>query len=157
MNTFGWNFLVALGWAALAGEMSWSNVIVGFVVGYLLLWWIRPGQDATAYVRRLPRLLTFMAFYLLDVINSSLRIAWDVITPRHRHRPAILAVELTARTDVEITLLSNVLTFSPGSLALDVSDDRRVLFVHEMFASDPEQAKTRMKERMEAGLLRILK
>ena len=49
-----------------------------------------------------------------------------------RLRPAIIAFPLTARSDAEITLLTNLITLTPGTLSLDVSADRARLYVHAL-------------------------
>ena len=71
-------------------------------------------------------------------MRANIRVAVDVATPASRANPGIVAVPLEARTDAEITLLSNLITMTPGSLSIDVSDDRSVIYVHSMFVDDPE-------------------
>jgi multicomponent Na+:H+ antiporter subunit E len=72
-------------------------------------------------------------------------------------RPAIIAIRLDARTDVEITLLSNLIALTPGSLGLDVSDDHSVLYVHGMFVDDPEAFRRSIKHGLERRLLELLR
>jgi multicomponent Na+:H+ antiporter subunit E len=43
-----------------------------------------------------------------------------------------VAIPLTCTRDAEITLLANLISLTPGTLSLDVSADRRLLFVHVM-------------------------
>jgi multicomponent Na+:H+ antiporter subunit E len=68
-----------------------------------------------------------------------------------------VAVPLDARTDIEITVLANLITMTPGSLAIDVSDDRRVMFVHSMFVDDPEAFRRSIKESLERRVLELLR
>jgi multicomponent Na+:H+ antiporter subunit E len=90
-------------------------------------------------------------------VRSNLRVAYDVITPGSRARPGIVAVPLDARTDVEITLLSNLITMTPGSLAVDVSDDRSVMYVHSMYVEDPDELRRAIKEDLERRVLELLR
>ena len=96
-----------------------------------------------------------------DVVDSqslaNLRVAFDVVTPTSYARPGIVAVPLDARTDVEITLLSNLITMTPGSLAIDVSDDRTVIYVHAMFVDDPDELRREIKEDLERRVLELLR
>jgi multicomponent Na+:H+ antiporter subunit E len=157
VKAFGWNLLLALAWCALSGRLTAANYLVGFLVGFLVLWFLAPGPAATTYVRRGPLLVAFVGFYIVEVISASFRVAWDVITPRAHRRPGILAVPLDVETDAEIALLSNLLTFSPGTLSLDVTSDRKAMLVHEMFIDEPERAKARIKQRFERWVLRIMR
>ncbi len=47
--------------------------------------------------------------------------------------PGVVAIPLDARTDAEITLLANLITLTPGSVTLDLSEDLSVLHVHAMY------------------------
>jgi multicomponent Na+:H+ antiporter subunit E len=98
---------------------------------------------------RLWRLVALGAYFLYELVVSSLKVAWDVITPRHHARPGILAVPLDVRSDTAIMALANLVSLTPGSLSLDVSSDRRTLYVHGMFIDDAEGARAEIKEKME--------
>jgi len=53
-------------------------------------------------------------------------------------KPGIFVYPLTVDRDFEITLLTSLLTLTPGTLSVDVSEDRRLLYVHALDCSDPE-------------------
>ncbi len=103
------------------------------------------------------RLMRLVGLFLRELLLSSLQVAWDVVTPRHRSRPGILALPLEARTDAEITVLSNLICLTPGTLSLDVSPDRRVLYIHAMFIDDPEQVKRQIKDTLERRVLEAMR
>ncbi|GMU23316.1 MAG: hypothetical protein AMXMBFR13_33950 [Phycisphaerae bacterium] len=157
MNVFLLNLLLTILWAATTGSARLGNVTVGFVVSFLVLWWLQPLLGPTAYFRKLPRALTFGLFFLWDLLRSNLRVAWDVVTPTAYRRPGIVAVPLDLKTDLEITLLANLLTLTPGSVTLDVSDDRKVLYVHAMFAADPEQVRRDIKQNYERRVMELFR
>jgi multicomponent Na+:H+ antiporter subunit E len=71
--------------------------------------------------------------------------------------PGIVAIPLKAKTDLEITLLSNIITMTPGTLALDVSDDNQFLFVHSMYIKSKEDFIHDIKDGFERRLLEILR
>lgn len=96
------------------------------------------GYTGMRTLRWLARLAGFMAFYLREVLLSNLQVAYDVLSPRPRMRPAILAVDLDALTDQQLIALANLITMTPGTLILDVSEDHRQLLVHAMYVDDLE-------------------
>jgi multicomponent Na+:H+ antiporter subunit E len=152
---FLWHILLALTWAALTGTLSWSNVLVGFILAYLVLFIAQRSVDASRYFRRLDRVLRFAVFYLWELILANLRVAYDVMRPTQRMRPGVLAIPLDAKTDVEITLLANLLTLTPGSVSLDVSSDRRFLYLHAMYIGDVEQYRKSVKNTIERRVLEV--
>lgn len=95
---------------------------------------------------RLWRLFTFIFFYLWEVLLSNLVLAHDVVTPRDRFRPGILALHLPEMTDLQIIALTNLVTMTPGTLTLDISEDRRTLFMHCMYLNNPQWMRRRICE-----------
>lgn len=92
----------------------------------------------TRLLHRIWAIALLCALFVYELFVSSVRVAWDVVTPRHRARPGILAVPLEARAPGEIAILANFISLTPGSLSLDVTPDRKTLFVHLMFIDDVE-------------------
>ena len=148
------NLLLALVWVALTGQVTLGNLFGGFVLGYLVLWLTQRLWDSAPYVHRVRRLLGFTLFFLWELLLANLRVAILVLSPLRRLRPAVVALPLTAHTDTEITLLANLITLTPGTLSLDVSADRRVLYVHAMDVADMEQFR-RDIARLEQRLLEV--
>jgi multicomponent Na+:H+ antiporter subunit E len=70
--------------------------------------------------------------------------------------PAIVAIPLDIDSDGEITLLANMITLTPGTLSLDVSDDRRFLYVHGMHIKDIEAFKQEIKGGFEVIVREVL-
>lgn len=157
MNLFVLNSLLALGFSAVAGEFSMSGFAAGFAVGFLALWITRPLYGDDPYFERLPRVLGLAGYFLRQLLVSNLRVLWDVITPRQSSRPGIVGVPLAARTDLEITLVANLVSLTPGTLSLDVSDDRKTLYVHVMFMDDIDAVRLAIKDGIERRVLEVLR
>ncbi len=156
MNVFALNLALALGWAALAGSFTLPSLLAGFGVGYLALWIARPLFGETAYFERVWRILRLALFFIYELVASSLRVVWDVVTPTHLSRPGIIAMPLDAKRDGEILLVASLISLTPGSLSLDVSPDRKTLYVHAMFVDDPEALRRELKSGMERRVLEAL-
>lgn len=157
MRVFLFNLLLALLWAAVVGSIDPAHLLTGFVVGYGALWLARPVLGPTRYFGKLFEALRFVTFFIYELVLSNVRVAWDVLTPRTNRRPGVVAVPLDAETDVEITLLANLVTLTPGSLSLDVSPDRRCLYVHAMFVDDVEQLRQDVKDGFERRVVELLR
>ena len=73
--------------------------------------------------------------------------------------PGVVAIPLDARTDVEIVMLANLITLTPGSVSLDLSEDRHVLYVHAMYidGGDVEAYRRSIKEGLERRVLELLR
>lgn len=135
------NVLLAVIWAALWGSLDPVNLIGGFVFGFAALWCARrlAGPPlATQYFRAVPQALILLVYFLKELVLSCLMVARDCIAPRPRLQPAILRLPIADSSDLEIFLLSNLITLTPGTLTLDVAADRSHLLIHTIYAQDPD-------------------
>ncbi|CAN0539190.1 unnamed protein product [Laminaria digitata] len=151
------NSALAFGWAALMGNFSLGSLFLGFIIGYIAVWVARPLFGETTYFERVWRVLRLALLFIYELIVSSLRVVWDVITPAHLSRPGIIAMPLDAETDAEILTVASLISLTPGTLSLDVSDDRRILYVHAMFVEDPDDVRRELKEGMERKVLEAMR
>ena len=105
---------------------------------------------------RVPRAIAFLAFLFYDLVRANLRVAYDVVTPTHHMKPGVVAVPLPeGLTDGEITTLANSISLTPGTLSLDVSDDRRTLYVHAMYIHDADALRRGILEGYLRRVLRV--
>lgn len=153
MNTFGLNIILAISWVAFTGSVSLVGLVTGFVIGYGALWLIQPLIGTSTYFQRVTAWVKLVVMFHYELIVSSLEVAFDILTPRHRSRPAIIEVPLDVKTDTGILLVTNLISLTPGTLSLDVSEDRKTLLVHAMFADDPDALRKSLKDGMERWVI----
>ncbi|RCV87658.1 Na+/H+ antiporter subunit E [Billgrantia montanilacus] len=152
-----WNLLLALAWVILSGDFSGPNLVVGLVFGYITLVLIEPQVPALkGYPGRVPRILRFLGFFIKELVQANLRVGFDILTPPWHMKPGVIAMPLEARTELEITMVANLISLTPGTLSLDVSDDRKVLYIHAMFLDDEEELRRNLKE-MECRALELFR
>ena len=132
------NILLALTWAAVSGSFTLGNIIFGFILGAGALYLIREQVGSLGYFARAGKLLALLWLFLYELALSAWRVAVLVVTPRMDIKPGIFAYPLKADRDFEITLLANLITLTPGTLSVDVSEDRKFLYVHALDCSDPD-------------------
>lgn len=156
MSLFIMHLVLTLVWFLLIGDQSMVSLASGFVIGFGALWIAKPMFDTqTTYFGRLFRVFRLFTFFLYELILSSIRVAWDVLTPTHLSQPAIIEMPLDVTSDFEIFLVANLISLTPGTLCLDVDRKRHRLIIHAMFASDPDQLVRELKEGMETKVKRV--
>ena len=152
------NLLLALAWAALHGDFSLGTLVTGQLLGYLILVaLVRGGVLGTSpYIGRIHRVIGLAAYFLWELVKANIRLAFDVATPRYQMTPGIIALPLDATEDGQILLLSMLINTTPGSVALDLSADRKILYVHVMYMTTPDAAREEIKNGFERRVLGVL-
>ena len=151
------NVTLSLAWAFAAGDLTAGRLAQGFALGYLALALTGRAIGAGVYLRKSIALAKLVAYFLKDLVTANLRVAFDIVTPHHYMRPGVVAIPLDVETDIEITLMGNLITLTPGTLALDVAADRRTMYIHSMYIKDPEELRREIKDGLEKRILELMR
>lgn len=138
MNLLLLNILLAIAWAALTGSFQPIDLLFGFGLGYLVLWMVTRLGTTPRYFKQIPRFVDLLLFFLADVIRANFRLARIILSPRMNLRPAVVAVPFILDEENAIILLANMMTLTPGTLSLDISTDRKMLYIHTVWLDDAE-------------------
>lgn len=140
------NLLLSFIWVALTGSLYYSNFLFGFLIGFFILWIMNRQETDRRYFNKVPKTIRFLFYFLYEMIAANVQVAYDVVTPNYFFKPGIIRYPLEAVTDIEINLLSTIISMTPGTLILDISEDRKFLFIHVMYLKDKEHFITQMKK-----------
>lgn len=146
--------VLALAWVAVTGSFTFPNLLAGVALAFLVM---LISRHRSSFPRKTWLLVVFIAAFLVELIRANFRVARDVLSPRPRIAPGVMAVHLNAVTDAEITVIANLISLTPGTLSLDVSDDRQFLYVHSMYLDDPEELQRSITEGVERRTLELLR
>ncbi|MEZ4657465.1 MAG: Na+/H+ antiporter subunit E [Caldilineaceae bacterium] len=157
------NILLAVAWLLLTGQFTPLNFLFGLVISYAVLWFFgraastdADGRGRPAYFNSAPRLISFVCFFVWELILANLRVARDVLRPRMCFDPAVVAVPLPDYSDAEVTLLATFITLTPGTLSLDIVDEAaegaRTLYVHAMHVGSTQDAIDRFRTQLQQNL-----
>jgi len=157
VTLFAINLVLALLWAMANGEVTLLTLSSGFLVGMLVLHLVGPVLGDSRYALRFLGAIGLIVFFLYELLLSSVRVAIDVLRPAFTMRPAIIQVPLDVQDDVQITMLANLISLTPGTLSVDVSDDKRNLYVHAMYGDDPDAEVKRIKHSFERRIQEVFR
>lgn len=157
INIYVLNAVLAFAWAFITGAFTLFNLVLGFVLAYIALWLPRHLWGDVKYFRRTWLVLRLIGVFLYELVKSGVSVARMVFSPRMGFRSGILAIPLDTQRDLDITLFANLISLTPGTLSLDVSDDRRTLYVHAMHTEHPEADKQAMKQAFEKNIAEALR
>lgn len=123
----------------------WRDLAVGTVLGGLAIALVV--ESVRQVTRPSPRLriaglVAFYVRYLGMIVVSNVRVAWEVITPRNdRIREAVVAVPLATKSESVALLVANAVSFTPGSLTIEMTSDPFVLYVHVLHFSTTDEVR----------------
>ena len=117
-------------WVALWGSPTPANVLGGLGIGLVLLLALPLSHVDTAAIVRPGALLRFVGFFVVDLVRSSWQVVRLVLRPQVHLHQAVVALPVRGASDQLLTLLSNAVSLTPGTLTLEVDRPRSTLYVH---------------------------
>ena len=147
-------FLFALLWPILVGKLTAYNLIVGGLLAVLLLSVLQSGGES--FARRLGAFVRYVGAFLWELLLANIVIALLALRRRPVFYPHIIAVPLRVESDAAISLLSATITLLPGTVAMGVSADRKLLYAHAINIKDIGEARESVT-RMETRILGFMK
>lgn len=131
-------------WLALWGTISVANILSGLLVA-LLVSGSGVGTSGRGGIRLGP-LLRFGFLVLIDLVKSSVTVAWEILTPTDYTEEAIIAVDAPVDTRQHLLLLVVAVTVTPGTAVIDTDPDNGRLYVHLLHASKADEIRSHILE-----------
>jgi multicomponent Na+:H+ antiporter subunit E len=133
-------------WVLAWGSLTFANVVGGLAVAAVLVI-VTPGglgrHGRTPPFRPLA-VGRFLGFVLVEMVRSNVSLARDVLAPRSRLHPGVMAVALPRCSDGLLTLITNVLALTPGTNPVHVEPDPTVLYVHVLHMHDVDASRAQV-------------
>lgn len=109
------------------------------------------------HTQRLYFLIDLVLFYIYDLIMSGFKVALDVMTPQKLSNPRLIRCPVDSRTDTELTILANLISFSPGTIVVDVNTEQHAFVIHVMFSDSDDVIAQNIRQKLEARILRVMR
>ena len=102
-------------------------------------------------------LMELLAYFTKEMFVATFQVIREVLSRKWRIEAGMIAVPMDVKTDLEITILASLISLTPGTLSVEVSDDKTFLFVHAMYipGGDADRVKTEIKNGFERRVLRV--
>jgi len=149
------NFILAFVWMFLVDAFDVSSFIIGYVIGLGIVFALRRYFSTTFYVMPLLTIGKLALIFIKELLLANWAVLKIVLSPSLNMKPCIFALPLEVKKDWEITLLSSLITLTPGTFVMDVSDDKQLIYIHTIDAPDVDEAVRQIKTSFERTILEV--
>src|SRR5699024_1105033 len=106
------NFIIALICMFLQNSFSFSNFLLGYTIGIVILFVLRRFLIFNLYIKRLWTILKLVVIFIIELTKANIGVVKIVFSPKLQTEPGILAVEPNLTTDVDIPLLATLISLT---------------------------------------------
>ncbi|WP_203341024.1 Na+/H+ antiporter subunit E [Planococcus beijingensis] len=149
------NFFLAFVWMFMTVSFSPAGFAIGFLVGLGIIILMRRFFSYRLYTSRVWAVIFLVLLFLKELLMSSIQVLRIVLKPNMNLKPAIFELETELKEDWEITLLSALITLTPGTLVVGISNDQKRLFIHALDFEDIDDAVNSIKDTFERAILEV--
>lgn len=149
------NVFLAGVWMFMTNSFSPTGFAIGFLIGLLLIILMRRFFSNRLYLFRAWAVISLFFLFLKELVLSSFSVFRLVIQPKLAIRPAVFELETELKRDWEVTLLAALITLTPGTLVIGISDDQKMLYIHAIDFEDIEDAVSSIKNTFERAILEV--
>lgn len=145
-------------WTLLWGTFSPMNILAGIAVALIILI-VLPLPPIVFEGRfRFKGIVILASKFVYDLFVASVQISWLAFRVGHNPGTAIAAVKLRVHTDLNITLVAELLSLIPGSLILEAEPQSGTLYVHVIGVETMDEvvAYTKSVLSLEARIVRAI-
>lgn len=157
------NILLAIIWCLLQESLRLHEFLIGAILGYGIIRLLKPVLEEENSTGHGPQpvpeskgpFITFIHtiryffVFIYEVIQANLQVVKVVLSPSLDITPGIIAYNMDVKSNGGITLLANSITLTPGTLTVDVSKDRRTLYIHALHMEDARVLEKSIKGSLE--------
>ena len=154
-------FLSLLVWLALTEIGNWQEILVGallsiivsLIAGHFLL----TSEKQKGLFHRLVSAVLYFFKFLMEMIKANVHVAYIVIHPKVPINPGIVKIKTGLTKESAITVLTNSITLTPGTLTIDVNPEKKEIYVHwiDVLSTDVEGATQQIAAKFEKLLTEV--
>ncbi|TDM03752.1 Na+/H+ antiporter subunit E [Macrococcus carouselicus] len=133
------NILLTVLWCLLTMSFSLGNMVLGYLFGLFAVYIMRNFLPGRFYLRPLFKSIRLGLIFFAELFKANIDVLKIVLGRKIDIQPAFFAYPTELTKDWEISLLSLLITLTPGTVVAAVSDDKKTLYIHAIDFSTLEE------------------
>ncbi|RSL31558.1 Na+/H+ antiporter subunit E [Salibacterium salarium] len=149
------NLVMAVIWMFMNDAWTFASFISGYAIGLVIVYFLRAFFPHRFYFLGIMATIKLLFIFLRELVLSTVEVVGQILRPKLNITPGIFAMDIELEKNWEITVLSCLITLTPGTLVVDVSPDNKTLYIHAMDLPDVEKAKKDIKNTFEKAIQEV--
>ncbi|WP_127558078.1 Na+/H+ antiporter subunit E [Saccharospirillum alexandrii] len=149
------SLLLLIVWLLMNNSASPGHILLGLIFALLIPLGTSSMRKNQPTLKKPLSAAKYLLMLMGDIIVSNVEVAIQVLGPVRKISPGFIAVPLDITQDLPITLLASSISLTPGTVSIEVSEDKQWLYVHVLNLVDETKTIANIKQRYESPLKEI--
>lgn len=149
------NIFIAILWMFLADSWTGLSFISGYLCGLFIIFILRRYFNEKFYIFTLIAAVHLLLVFFWEAITSAFAVIREILRPKITLTPGVFKLETGLRTEVEITLISLLLTLTPGSVVMETIPEKGIIYLHGMDMPESKEAVIKSARKFEKAIKRV--
>lgn len=151
------NLFIAFLWMTLIDEdeLKFTTFFAGFLVGIGIVFFLHRFFGKEFYLRKLFYSFKLLLIFIRELTSSTVVVLGQILSPKLKIKPGIFKYETVLKSDVEVTMLSLLLTLTPGSVVMEVSPEGDTLYIHAMDVEQSREGLIKQLKNFEKAIMEV--
>lgn len=151
----GHSLLLFVVWLLLNNTIAPGHLVLATFLAIAIPLITSGMQDPQPSFRKPFAIVRYVFRVIGDIIAANFEVAFLVIGPNKRLKPAFVAIPIEIQHELPITILASTVSLTPGTVSAEISEDKKWLYVHVLNLTNKEALIESVKQRYERPLKEI--
>lgn len=101
------------------------------------------------------KIIYLIQLFIKELVTSSFSVMKQILTPNLKITPGIFTYRTNLTGEWEVTALALLLTLTPGSVVMEVSEEGDVFYIHAMDIEESKEAVIQSIGKFEKAILEV--
>jgi multicomponent Na+:H+ antiporter subunit E len=156
VKAFVMNLILAVVWLILSPQTTLMNFLMGYGIGFILIFLFHRLLNAQSYVKRMFGFVLFILNFLWNFLQSNFSVARIILfVPKNQIHTGFIKYDVSGLRRFEILMLSQLITLTPGTISVELLDNYHTLLIHVLDARQPEKIYQSIDKQLKEPFLRF--
>lgn len=150
------SLLLFVVWLLMNNSISPGQIVLGWFFAITIPLLVNGMRDEHPKLKKPWLAVRYFAMVLKDIFVANIQVAALVLGPLRKLQPGFVAVPIDLSSDVGITVLASTVSLTPGTVSVEVSEDKQWLYVHALHLENEQDLINEIQQRYQRPIKEIL-
>ncbi|CDZ99152.1 Na(+)/H(+) antiporter subunit E1 [Jeotgalicoccus saudimassiliensis] len=151
------NVLLAFLWVFMNGDFTVGTFVTGYLIGLVAVYVLRNFLPGRFYIKRLYWIIKLFFIFIIELTKANLEVVRIVMSPKIDIHPGFYAYPSDLEEEWEVALLSTLITLTPGTVVVAISEDYSNIYIHGLDMEDADEEIENIKTSFENVIKEVSK